>query len=1127
MTQNLLQEAEVRQQLAVLRKAEFDWAMRLSDVWNDSAWDVPDLHADLRREFLDELEPMTEEGSNVSPLGWVINGSGGSGKTHLLGVFRREAARRNAAFVLVDMTDVRDFWETVLQGYIGSLQVPYDGDLFQHQCILRSLIARNGDRQPAGEVLAMLADRKLENLVGDVKKLLGALYKTYPKQIAEHQNTIRALACLNSADFTIASTGMTWLQGQPLDPADQKALGFTAERDHPSRIVAALSWIMSLCGPTVLAFDQLDPIVTQLSYRKVAEDEADEEGKARSIIAEIGGGLGALHDTLRRTMVIVSCLESTWDTIRKTVLATSVDRFEFPRELKAVGTDTIAEGVVRGRMSVAYRAVGYAPPYETWPFKTEAFRELTASTPREVLKKCEQHRQECIRAATPRELGTFNKDKIIRVSPIIQFDRVTRRFTEAKAAADPRHLAEERHEDERLAPVLQSALQCLIWEREHERPDQIDAEIDVEFAGGTTTRPLHARLRLIFHAEKGREEHYCVRALQYKNPSAYKSRLKAAMVHAGIDRDLKFRHLAVVRTEPLPGGAVTQKLTEQYETAGGLFIKPTDDDLRTLAAIHQLKQEGDPDFREWLRDRRPLSKLDFIREVVPSPLLLGQDSDGSEGHVPNAPANGTRVTQEANGQGNSLQAASEVEESAASSAREADVDPEPKRTSTNPQSPGTKGVVPGGANGKAATDSQDLPIGWRVVGQGTGEPILMSVKGLEKHAVVLAGAGSGKTVLLRRLIEEAALRGIPSIVIDCANDLAALDERWPAPPESWNPGDDARADRYHEQTEVVIWTPGKESGNPMAFEPLPDLAAVADAPDELASAVAMASAALEPFIGAGKGIKAQNKKGILSSSLKFFAKQGGGRLSEYIDLLIDLPADAGLNLNNEAKLAKEISDALKVAIETNPLLGSRATPLDPAVLFGDDRPSESTRISVINLVGLIDIEAQRHFLNQLAMTLFSWIKRYPDPGARPLRGLLVIDEAKDFVPSVKASACKVSLLRLVAQARKYHLGIVFATQNPKDIDHAIIANCSTHFYGKVNSPAAIDVVKEQIGLKGGGGDDVARLPRGRFYVHNADLGLKAPAKVAMPICLSRHPDNPLDEARIMEKAAVSRKRLGR
>jgi hypothetical protein len=279
---------------------------------------------------------------------------------------------------------------------------------------------------------------------------------------------------------------------------------------------------------------------------------------------------------------------------------------------------------------------------------------------------------------------------------------------------------------------------------------------------------------------------------------------------------------------------------------------------------------------------------------------------------------------------------------------------------------------------------------------------------------------------------------------------------------------------------------------------------------------------LDPIVAAGSSLAAQNKQGILSRSLRSFAKDGGGTLEQLITFLEDLPPEAGLGVANEVKLARQMSDALKVAREKNPLLRSAGTALDPAVLFGDDRPSPRTRVSVVNFVGLPTLESQRLFLNQLAMTLFGWIKKHPDPGGRPLRGLLVIDEAKDYVPAQKASVCKESLMRLTAQARKYHLGLVLATQNPKDIDNRIVANCSTHCYGKVNSPAAIEVVRELIKQKGGTGDDVAKLSRGQFYIHNADAKLPAPVKVAVPLCLSRHPEHPLEESQILEKASTSR-----
>jgi len=142
------------------------------------------------------------------------------------------------------------------------------------------------------------------------------------------------------------------------------------------------------------------------------------------------------------------------------------------------------------------------------------------------------------------------------------------------------------------------------------------------------------------------------------------------------------------------------------------------------------------------------------------------------------------------------------------------------------------------------------------------------------------------------------------------------------------------------------------------------------------------------------------------------------------------------------------------------------------------------------------------------------------PAKDGLGGLLVIDEAKDFVPSGRSSPCLQSMLRLVAQARKYGLGLVFATQEPKSIDHRIIANCSTHAYGKVGSPAALAVVQEQLAQRGGSGNDVPRLKTGQFYFHSE--GLNHPIRIQSRLCLSHHPSAPLDEAQVLERARRSR-----
>jgi hypothetical protein len=692
------------------------------------------------------------------------------------------------------------------------------------------------------------------------------------------------------------------------------------------------------------------------------------------------------------------------------------------------------------------------------------------------LKKCEAWRERWVRRKLIDETASFRlpDDK---ANPVATLTHLDERFGAFKAEANPAAIVEVGHEDEHLAPLLQNALHCLL--HEHDLPDDVDAQVDEHFTGGSKTQPLHARLRLVFVSEKNREEHFCLRALQVTHARAFQSRLGAAMTESGIDHALTFRHLAIVRTLPAPGGAVTQKTSERFTAAGGRFLTPTDDDLRTLHAVFRMKHVGDPDLKAWLKSRKPLSQLALMREAVPSRLLFVDAPTTPSGEPAKSPVPAP---------------AAKI----------------PTTTKPGPSHSGTP-------------EPAVIPLGNRMTGVDGHAPLVMPVTMLEKHTLVVAGAGSGKTVLLKRLIEEAALVGVPSIVIDGANDLAALDEPWPNPPETWGPHDPDKAARFKEVADVVVWTPGKESGNPVCFEPLPDLAAVAD--DE--EAVEMARDALSPIVASGSSTAAKNAQGVLSKSLSFFGKHGGGTLGRYIDLLADLPEGARLGLASEEKLARQMSDALRVAVETNPLLRSQGAPLDPALLFGDDLPMERTRVSIISLIGLKGEESARHFLNQLAMTLFAWIKKNPDPHPRPLRGLLVIDEARDYVPSLKSTACKESLARLVAQARKYHLGIIFATQNPKDIETRIVANCSTQYFGKVNSPAALAAARDQIRQKGGAGDELARMPSGQFYVHNADIGLKAPEHVAIPMCLSYHRSSPPGPTEVLEKAERSRHRKSR
>jgi hypothetical protein len=148
------------------------------------------------------------------------------------------------------------------------------------------------------------------------------------------------------------------------------------------------------------------------------------------------------------------------------------------------------------------------------------------------------------------------------------------------------------------------------------------------------------------------------------------------------------------------------------------------------------------------------------------------------------------------------------------------------------------------------------------------------------------------------------------------------------------------------------------------------------------------------------------------------------------------------------------------------------------------------------------------------MALFAWIKRNP-AGERPLGGLLVMDEAQNFAPSGRTTAATQSTLALSSQARKYGLGLVFATQMPRGLHNHIPGNAATQFYGLLNSSTQITVAKEMARVKGGHVPDISRLRAGNFYAALEGMPFH---KITSPWCLSYHPHSPLTTEEVLDLA---------
>lgn len=234
-------------------------------------------------------------------------------------------------------------------------------------------------------------------------------------------------------------------------------------------------------------------------------------------------------------------------------------------------------------------------------------------------------------------------------------------------------------------------------------------------------------------------------------------------------------------------------------------------------------------------------------------------------------------------------------------------------------------------------------------------------------------------------------------------------------------------------------------------------------------------------------------------ALQWYGRQPSPTLTGFVDMLDDPPDDLS-GLADAREIAADLSQNLRASMANDPLFGGKGTAVDPAVLL---TPSEGyrARVSVISMTGLSSDEQRQGFVNELQMTMFVWIKRNP-AGDRPLGGLMVMDEAQNFVPQ-RSYTNHIGVVVAGAQVRA---GARFRDPSAEVIGHQIPGNAATQFDGLLNAPAQIDAAKEMACAKGGLVADISSLRASNFYV--ATEGQAFHRTVAQ-WCLIDHPPSPL------------------
>lgn len=388
------------------------------------------------------------------------------------------------------------------------------------------------------------------------------------------------------------------------------------------------------------------------------------------------------------------------------------------------------------------------------------------------------------------------------------------------------------------------------------------------------------------------------------------------------------------------------------------------------------------------------------------------------------------------------------------------------------------------------TDFEKLGVFYlgAVKGKGTdGEmvPVLYKSNHLTTHGVIVGMTGSGKTGLAIDLIEEAAIDGIPSILIDPKGDLADIVLQFPdlspgdflpyvtdddarregldksalaaKTAETWKQGlakwseNGERIKMLGESAEFSVYTPGDTQGRPLQL--LGAYNAPRDADESTIRELVINSVAGLLGLAGIDGDPVQSREHILLSSI-FYHEWKAGRdldLPTIINHVITPPfGSIGVFAVDTFYPQK---DRTKLAMALNGLVASpsfaawrEGEPLDFGALLWT--PSGKPRVSVLSIAHLSDSE-RMFFTTAVLNAAISWMRR--QRGTSSLRAMLYMDEIFGYFPPNGNPPSKRPMLTLLKQARAFGLGILLSTQNPVDLDYKGLSNCGTWFIGRLQT----------------------------------------------------------------------------
>jgi hypothetical protein len=401
--------------------------------------------------------------------------------------------------------------------------------------------------------------------------------------------------------------------------------------------------------------------------------------------------------------------------------------------------------------------------------------------------------------------------------------------------------------------------------------------------------------------------------------------------------------------------------------------------------------------------------------------------------------------------------------------------------------------------------------------------ILYDSKDMVTHGVCVGMTGSGKTGLCIAILEEAALDGIPAIIIDPKGDMpnmmltfpqlraedflpwvneddarrkglssqdfaAKQAELWKNGLASWGESGD-RIAKLKQAADFVIYTPGSTAGIPISilksFAAPP--AALLEDSELLRDRINSTVTSLLGLVGKDADPIKSKEHILISTILDNAWKQGIdldlAALIQQVQTppvsrigVIDL--DSFYPAKERFELAMLINNLL-AAPGFNAWLEGEALDIGQ-ILYS---PAGKPRVSIFSIAHLSDAE-RMFFVSLLLNQILAWMRQ--QSGTTSLRAMVYMDEIFGYFPPVANPPSKQPLLTLLKQARAFGVGILLATQNPVDLDYKGLSNTGTWLLGRLQTER--DKARVLEGLEGAAATQGAKFDRQAMEQTLAGLG---------------------------------------